>query len=104
LGYSLTFKPVKELGNNATTDQLMKSLQKGNLVQVNYKRSEQGEKMFIAANPKERNILVYDADLRKQFQGIKEHKTESSEVKEDKSERKSQKQSNKGYTGGSRAR
>jgi hypothetical protein len=92
---SLEKHPVKELGDNATTDQLMKSLQKGNLVQVNYKRSEQDEKMFIAANPKERNILVYDADMRKQFQGIKEHKTESSEVKEDKSERKSQKQSNK---------
>ncbi len=92
---SLEKHPIKELSDNTSADELLKSLQKGNMAKVNYKRGEQEEKMFIAANPKERNILVYDADMRKQFQGIKEYSPEKNESRPERSESNSQKQKTK---------
>ena len=85
--------PVKALADPEKKDQLIKSLEKGNLVQVTYNRSEKDEKMFLEANPKERNITLYDGDMRKQFQGIKEFKEEKKDTKQGQDENKSQQKS-----------
>lgn len=76
---ALTRHPVKELGTPDQKKDLIKSLEKGNIQQVTFQRDGQEEKMLLEANPKERNLIVYDAQMRRQFQGIKEHKVEKTE-------------------------
>jgi hypothetical protein len=88
---SLEKHPIKELTNPEQKDRLIKSLEKGNLQQVTFTRNDKEEKMFMEANPKDRNVIVYDDSMRKQFQGIKEYKEEKKEVKEGKEESSSQK-------------
>lgn len=85
--------PVKESTNPDQRKDLIKSLEKGNIQQVTFQRDGQEEKMFLEANPKERNLIVYDSHMTRQFQGIKEHKGEKTEMKEgqSKSEDSSQK-------------
>lgn len=71
----------------------MKSLEKGNLHAVTFQRDGKEEKMFLEANPKDRNVIVYDSAMKKQFQGVKEHKGEKSDMKESNGqEQSSQKQ------------
>ncbi len=84
--------PIKELTDSVDVDQLMKSLQKGNLALVHYNRGNKDEKMFIAANPKDRSIDIYDMAMRNQFQGIRVHKQEQAETRQEPSESKSQKE------------
>lgn len=87
--------PIKEMADPVNADQLMKSLQKGNLAPVQYIRGEKEEKMFIEANPRERNVIVYDINMRKQFQDIKEYKEEKTDQKKGEAENNSQKQKSK---------
>lgn len=89
---SLSKHPIKELADPEQKEKLKRSLEKGNLQQVTYTRNDKDEKMFLEANPKERNVIVYDDSMRRQFQGIKEHKEEKNEVKEGKEESNTQKQ------------
>ena len=42
--------------------------------------------MFLEANPKERNLIVYDENMKKQFQGIKKAKPEMNEGKTNQNE------------------
>lgn len=88
---SLDKHPIKELTNPEQKERLIKSLEKGNLQEVTFTRNDKEEKMFMEANPKDRNFIVYDDAMRKQFQGIKEFKEEKKEVKEGKEESNSQK-------------
>jgi hypothetical protein len=74
---SLHKHPIKELGEAASTAELVKSMEKGNLHQVTFKRDGQEEKMYIEANPKDKNINVYNEKMQKQFQGVREHKGET---------------------------
>lgn len=74
--------PVKESTNPDQRKDLIKSLEKGNIQQVTFQRDGQEEKMFLEANPKERNLIVYDSQMKRQFQGIKEHTGEKTEMKE----------------------
>jgi hypothetical protein len=64
--------PIKELSNATQKEQLIKSLEKGNAQQVTFVRDDKEEKMFLEANPKDRNLIVYDEKMNKQFQGIKQ--------------------------------
>jgi hypothetical protein len=89
---SLEKLPIRELTNPDQKDRLIKSLEKGNLQEVIFLRNDKEEKMFLEANPKDRNVIVYDESMRKQFQGIKEFREEKKEVKEGKEESNSQKQ------------
>ena len=90
---SLSKHPIKEIADPEQKEKLMKSLQKGNLQQVTFTRNEKEEKMLLEANPKERNVIVYDDSMRRQFQGIKEYKGEKNEVKESKEESNTQSKS-----------
>lgn len=82
LGKALDRHPVKEAANPDQRKDLIKSLEKGNTPQVTFQREAQEEKMFLAANPKERNLIVYDSQMKRQFQGIKEHIEEKTGMKE----------------------
>lgn len=64
--------PIKELDNATQKEQLIKSLEKGNVPQVTFVRDDKEEKMFLEANPKDRNLIVYDEKMNRQFQGIKQ--------------------------------
>lgn len=74
--------PIKELADPGQKATVMKSLEKGNLHAVTFERDGKEEKMFLEANPKDRNVIVYDSSMKKQFQGVKEHKGETSERKQ----------------------
>lgn len=84
---SLNKLPIKELQDTEQKEKLIKSLEKGNLQSVTFKRDDKEEKMFVEANPKEHSVNVYDAQMRKQFQGIKEHKGEKTDMKKGQSEK-----------------
>ena len=79
---SLGKHPIKELADADQKATVMKNLEKGNLHAVTFQRDGKEEKMFLEANPKDRNVIVYDSEMKKQFQGIKEHKGEKAELKE----------------------
>ena len=87
---SLAKHPIKELADPEQKATVMKNLEKGNLQQVTFQREGKDEKMYLEANPKDRNVIVYDSAMKKQVQGVKEHKGETSELKE-KSEKKEMK-------------
>jgi hypothetical protein len=93
---ALSKLPVKELDNIERKTEILKSLEKGNTPQVTYQRDAGDEKMFLAANPKERKVDVYDDQFRKQFQGIKEYKGERNEVKESKGQEEGSSKKQKG--------
>jgi len=92
---SLHKHPIKELSDATQTSELLKSLQKGNLQQVSYTVDNREAKWFVEANPRERNVNVYDENMRKQFQGIKEYKGEKSAAKQGQEESNDQKQKTK---------
>lgn len=92
---SLAKHPIKELSDPEQKSALIKSLEKGNLQSVTFQRDGREEKMFLEANPKERTLNVYDAEMKKQFQGIKEYageKTDMNQVKEDSNSQKQKSQ------------
>ena len=60
--------PIKELATAEQKEKLMKSLEKGNLTQVTFMKEGKEEKTFIEANPKFKNLNVYDASMKKAFQ------------------------------------
>ncbi|MEO7988613.1 MAG: hypothetical protein ABI663_03670 [Chryseolinea sp.] len=79
---SLAKHPIKEPADVDQKAVIMKNLEKGNIQPVTFQRDGKEEKMFLEANPKDRNVIVYDASMKKQFQGVKEHKGETTELKE----------------------
>lgn len=79
---SLAKHPIKELTDPEQKAAVMKNLEKGNLQQVTFQREGKDEKMYLEANPKDRNVIVYDSAMKKQFQGVKEHKGESTDQKQ----------------------
>ena len=83
---SLAKHSIKELNDPDQKTSLIKSLEKGNLQAVTYNRDNKEEKMFLEANPKERNVIVYNEQMQKQFQGVKEHTGEKKGVNQNKSD------------------
>lgn len=82
LNKNLAKQPIKELENPTQKEQLVKSLEKGNIPQVTFLRDGKEEKMFLEANPKERNLTVYDQDMHKQGQGVRRHQPQVNEGQE----------------------
>jgi hypothetical protein len=80
---SLDKHPIKELGDPTAKADLVKSLEKGNLQSVTFKKDGRDVKMYVEANPKDRNVNVYNETMQKQFQGIKEHKGEAQAKEKD---------------------
>lgn len=79
--------PIKELENATQKEQLVKSMEKGNIQQVTFINEDKKEvKMFLEANPKERNVIVYDENMKKQFQGIRKAKPAINEGKTNQNE------------------
>jgi hypothetical protein len=88
---SLGKHPIKELADPEQKASVMKGLEKGNLQPVTFQRDGKEEKMFLEANPKERNVIVYDSSMKKQFQGVKEHKGEKADVNKSQDDNSSEK-------------
>ncbi len=61
--------PIKELNDLATKERLMQSLERGNLRQVTFVRGDRVDNMFIEANPQFKTLNLYDARLKKVYQG-----------------------------------
>lgn len=74
---------IKELSNPDDRNKLLRSLEKGNLQQVTFVKEGKEEKMFIEANPRFKNIDVYNSNFQKVFQGIeKKEKVESGQFQQ----------------------
>lgn len=61
--------PIKELGATEQKEQMVRSLEKGNMTSVTFVKDSKEEKMYITANPQYKSLNVYDLDLKKIFQG-----------------------------------
>ena len=59
--------PIRELGDPATKERLIQSLERGNLHQVTFQKADREDKMFIEANPQFKTLNVYDDKLKKVF-------------------------------------
>ncbi len=82
LDKNLAKQPIKELENPTQKEQLVKSLEKGNIPQVTFVRDGKEEKMFVEANPKERSLTIYDQEMYRQGQGVRRHQPQINEGQE----------------------
>ena len=65
--------PLKELGNEEGKNNLIRSLEKGNVQSVTFEKAGISEKMFIEANPQYKTINVYDGGMKRiQSQALNE--------------------------------
>lgn len=78
----LSKQPIKELENATLKERLVNSLEKGNIAPATFVRDGKEEKMFLEANPKDRNLTIYDQDMHKQGQGVRRHQPQVSEGQE----------------------
>lgn len=78
--------PIKELNTEKDNLQLLKSLEKGNIQAVTFVKEGKEEKMFIEANPQYKNITVYDANMKRPFQGIEKKEEREPEKKKEQKE------------------
>jgi hypothetical protein len=77
--------PIKELETTKQKEELLKSLEKGNVQAVTFTKEGKEERMFIEANPQFKTLNLYDSRMLKQFQGVKKEKQEG-EKSQDKKE------------------
>lgn len=76
--------PIKELKDETQRKDLIQSLEKGNLRSVTF-TPESGEvKMFITANPKFKNLLVFDENMKQKTLGGERKEQEPDQKKEKK--------------------
>lgn len=76
---ALSRHPIKELEDPIRKAELIKSLEKGNRPQVTVRIEGGEQKMFLETSPADRRVNVFDENGRKQFQGVREHKTTKEE-------------------------
>jgi hypothetical protein len=57
--------PIRQLNNIDDRNELMNSLRKGNVQSVTFEKNDQKETRFIEANPRSREINVYDASMQR---------------------------------------
>ncbi len=82
--------PIKEQLNADEKSKLIKSLEKGNLVQVTFAREGGEDKMFVAANPQYKSLDLYDAKMQKQYQGIEKKEKPTEDKSQEKKETQKQ--------------
>lgn len=80
--------PIKEQLNAEEKTRLIKSLEKGNLVQVTFAREGGEDKMFVAANPQYKTLDLYNAKMEKQYQGVKKEKPDQDKSQDKKETQK----------------
>lgn len=61
--------PIKELDTNDGRIKLLTSLERGNIQAVTFVKEGKEEKMHVAANPQYKTLYLYDANMKKVFQG-----------------------------------
>ncbi len=87
-GYDLlaTLKkyPIRELDSSEMLVKLTSSLEKGNVQAVTFVREGKEEKMHIEANPQFKTLNLYDADMKKIFQGNELRTSQSEQPAESK--------------------
>jgi hypothetical protein len=88
--------PLNELEDSKWKDDLMKSLEKGNIQAVKMEVGNKDELMYIAANPKERAINMYDKAMNPLNESAKKELERKQEVATDATQenKKGQKQKN----------
>lgn len=62
----LSSYPIKELKDEKQKEELVKSLQKGNVQMVNFEKEGKSVKMFIEADPVNRDINLYNSKMQLQ--------------------------------------
>lgn len=85
LSKALHKHPIRELQTPEQKDELMRSLRKGNLAAVSFVINNQDVKHHIEANPKDRNVIVYDANFVR-LTPIVQEKEKSQSQRQDRSE------------------
>ncbi len=79
--------PIKELNDAERKASMIKSLEKGNTTAVTFVKNGAEEKMHLEANPQYKNLIVYDAAMKKIFQ-----EREKKETKQDPDKSKEKKE------------
>lgn len=82
---SLQALPLK-IENAEAEQRLIKSLQKGNIALVTFTENGQDRKMHLEAAPQNKELIVYNSEMKREFQQIKEQRQE--EKQEQQQERK----------------
>ncbi|HNP94390.1 MAG TPA: hypothetical protein PKJ63_02135, partial [Cyclobacteriaceae bacterium] len=59
---------IKEMENPELKERMIRSLEKGNTTQVTLIKDGQEQKAYIEANPKYKNLEVYDQNLKRTYQ------------------------------------
>jgi hypothetical protein len=76
--------PIGEMQDVELKDLLMRSLRKGNVQPATFQNGDQRDSMFIEANPKYKNINIYDQDMKKVYQGaVMKQAPENKKAKDD---------------------
>lgn len=65
--------PLK-LENEEAKERLVKNLQRGNITLVTFRENGQEKKMHLEASPQYKNIIVYNQDMKREFQQHKEQR------------------------------
>lgn len=80
--------PIKELQNETLSENLLRSLKKGNLQSVIFLKDGKEDRFYIMASPQFKTIEIYDSDFKKmdnrQFKDIKQLDVEYDVVGESK--------------------
>ncbi len=76
LGKALQKLPLQH-GNEEAKEKLMKNLQKGNIAMVTFNENGKERKAHLEASPQYKNIVVYNQEMKREYQQHKEQKQES---------------------------
>jgi hypothetical protein len=85
---TLDAQPIKELGDAQQRERILKSLEKGNTVQVTFSRDGKELPRHIEANPQFKSLNVYDEKMQKVFQENGKKEVKSAPEKSKESEKK----------------
>lgn len=100
LGKALSHYPIKELGNEKYKQDLIRSLERGNLQSATFNVDGKEQKIFITANPALKSIKAFDEKNQKLslsdlLEKNKQQQTNKQENKQEISEKPQQKKTNK---------
>ncbi len=84
--------PIKELADPQRTEEILRSLEKGNRPQVTVRIDDKEHKMYLETAVHDRRVNVFDENGNKQFQGVREAKGEKKSNGQEQGKEKSQKQ------------
>jgi len=97
---ALSRYPLKELEDSKWKEDLMKSLEKGNIQAVKMEIGNKEELMYIAANPKERVIHIYDKAMNPLNESARKELGKKPEAATDTAQEDKNRQKQKNYPAG----